>query len=221
MSAHHPRRSPNTWRILLLAAGTVAAGFLGTPSAQPRGPDSTLLLPLHITATAANLRTVASGATFVLDIVITRWSTATEREALIGTAIDIGQPALLRALQNMPFHGHMSIPRWVGPDPHNVRLGWDLRYALNTALEDGAQQIDIATDRYIGLWEGRDKLDPIDYPFTVIEIRVDRQGRGSGKIATATRITVDRKKNQIAFESYASEPVRLTNVRIDKPRNGR
>jgi hypothetical protein len=116
----------------------------------------------------------------------------------------------------MPEHGRMRIPGWMGPDPHNVRLGWDLRYTWNTPGEDGGQRIVIATDRYIGFWEARNNPRTEDYPFNLIEIRLDKSGKGVGKMAVATKIEFDKKKNSIVLENYSSEPVRLNEVKIEK-----
>ncbi|HET7220061.1 MAG TPA: hypothetical protein VFJ02_18520 [Vicinamibacterales bacterium] len=196
----------------------VVVALSGTPSAAPQAPaaEPTLPVPLRLSAFAVNMSTVAPGTTAVMDIRITSWSTAKEREQLLGTAVEKGQDALLRALQKMPKHGRMSIPGWRGPDPHNARLGWDLRYAWNTPLEDGGQRIGIATDRYIGMWEAREQPRTIDYPFTLIEIRLDKSGKGVGKMAVATKIEFDKKKQQMILENYSSEPVRLNEVKIEK-----
>jgi hypothetical protein len=151
-----------------------------------------------------------------MDIRISRWSTEAERERLITTAVEKGPDTLLRALQKMPDHGRISIPGWTGPDPHNARLGWTLHYAFVTPAEDGGHRIGIATDRYIGMWEARERPRTIDYPFTLIEIRLDPSGQGVGKMAVATKIEFDKKKKQMVLENYASEPVRLNQVKIEK-----
>ena len=155
-------------------------------------------------------------STAVIELRITRWSTAAERERLLSTAVEKGQDALLRELQRMPDHGRISIPGWTGPDPHNARLGWTLHYAVATPGDDGGLRIGIATDRYIGFWEARNQPRTMDYPFTLIEIRLDAEGRGVGKMAVATKIEFDRKKQQMVLENYASEPVRLNEVKIRK-----
>jgi hypothetical protein len=116
----------------------------------------------------------------------------------------------------MPDHGRISIPGWTGPDPHNARLGWTLHYAFATPGEDGGLRIGIATDRYIGMWEAREQPRTMDYPFTLIEMRLDANGRGVGKMAVATKIEFDRKKQQMVLENYASEPVRLNEVKRRK-----
>ena len=189
----------------------------GITTAARQTEPGLLPLPLRMTAFAVNMSNVASGkTTAVMDIRITRWSTQKQREDLITTATEKGQDALLRALQKMPDHGRISIPGWQGPDPHNARLGWVLHYAYETPGEDGGYRIGIATDRYIGMWEARNQPRTIDYPFSLLELRVGKDGKGVGKMAVATKIDYDKKKKQIVLENYSSEPVRLNEVKIEK-----
>ena len=49
---------------------------------------------------------------------------------------------------------------------------------------------------------------------TLMEIRVDKSGRGEGKMAVATKISFDKKNKQIELENYGSEPVRLNNLQV-------
>ena len=128
--------------------------------------------------------------------------------------VEKNEDELLRELQKMPSHGRFSIPGLVGPDPHQLRLGNPLRYAWQTAQPDGGRRIVIATDRYIGFAEARNQPRTIDYPFTLFEIRVNKAGEGEGKMAVATKISFDKKKNAIELENYSSEPVRLNNVKV-------
>jgi hypothetical protein len=193
-----------------VAAVTVTIAPIQTPEGAPT-------LPLRLSAFAVNMSTVQRpGNTAVLDIRIKRWSTPAERESLVTTAVEKGPNALLRALQKMPDHGRISIPAWTGPDPHNARLGWELHYAFATKGEDGGLRIGIATDRYIGMWEAREQPRTIDYPFTLIDMRFDGSGKGVGKMAVATKIEFDKKKKQMVLENYASEPVRLNEIKIEK-----
>ena len=201
----------------VLAAGAVALALPAYPAAaQAPAADVGLKLPLRLSAFAVSMGTVATGGTAVLDIRITRWSNEKEREGLLVTAVEKGPDSLLRALQKLPKAGRMSIPGWRGPDPHNVRLGWDLRYAFVTPLDGGGHRIGIATDRYIGFLEAREQPRTIDYPISLIEIRLPANGKGEGKMAVATKIEYDKKKKQLVIENYSSEPVRLNEVKIEK-----
>lgn len=173
---------------------------------------------LDITAFAVSMGTVATGKSDVVQIRINSWSSAEERKRLIETMIEKNADALLRELQKTPSHGRFSIPGHTGPDPHQLRLGYDLHYTWQTPQPDGGRRIVIATDRYIGFAEARNQPRTVDYPFTLFEIRVDKNGEGQGKMAVATKITFDKKKNQIELENYSSEPVRLNEVKV-KVRN--
>jgi hypothetical protein len=200
-----------------IAAVTVTIAAAGAPGPAVQTPEGAPALPIRLSAFAVNMSTVQGRSnTAVLDIRITRWSTPEEREKLIATAVEKRQDDLLRALQRMPNHGRMSIPGWTGADPHNARLGWELHYAFATKGEDGGLRIGIATDRYIGMWEAREQPRTIDYPFTLIDMRFDGSGKGVGKMAVATKIEFDKKKKQMVLENYASEPVRLNEIKIEK-----
>lgn len=205
-------------RMWFVAAGMfVLLGSLdsGSARAQARQAAADLPVPIRLSAWAVSMGTVAPGANAVMDIRVTRWTTAAEREALITTVLEKGSDALLRALQKTPSHGRMSIPGWTGPDPHQARLGWDLHYAWQIPSPDGGHRLVIATDRYIGFLEARNQPRTADYPFTLLEIRLPKEGKGEGKLAVATKISFDKKKNQIELENYSSEPVRLNNITLE------
>jgi hypothetical protein len=169
---------------------------------------------LDITAFAVNMSNIGTGGTAVVEIRIDSWSTPEERAHLITTMIEKNANALLEELQKTPSRGRFSIPGLRGPDPHQLRLGHNLHYTWQTPQPDGGRRIVIATDRYIGFAEARNQPRTIDYPFTLFEIRVDKNGEGQGKLAAATKISFDKKKNAIELENYSSEPVRLNNVKV-------
>jgi hypothetical protein len=74
----------------------------------------------------------------------------------------------------------------------------------------------IATDRYISFWEAMNRPRSIDYPFTVIEMRINKEGVGEGKMSIATKVTADKDKNLIVLEDYGIQPVLLKEVRAEK-----
>ena len=194
-----------------LLLGALVLGLL-----QPAGstPAQAKDEQLEITAFAVNMSNIATGANAVVDITINSWSTPEERERLITTMLEKGPDALLRELQKAPVKGRFRIPSAKPPDPHHLGLGLDLRYAWQTALPDGGRRIVLATDRYIGFQEARNQPRTMDYPFTLMEIRVDKDGRGEGKMAVATKIDFDKKNKQIELENYGTEPVRLNNLQV-------
>ena len=198
---------PRTWAVVTLAA---IVTLTMAPRVATQGPQE----KLDITAFAVNMNNVATGANAVVQIRIDRWSTPEQRAHLIATMQEKNAQALLKELQKMPSHGRFSIPGIQGPDPHQLRLGHNLQYAWQTIQPDGGRRIVIATDRYIGAAEQLNQPRTIDYPFTLFEIRVDKDGKGEGKMAVATKISFDKAKNTIDLENYGTEPVRLNDVKL-------
>jgi len=161
----------------------------------------TIGVPEHFTAVAVAANNIATGAGTVL-IDVERWSTEAERTRLVRTLREIGPSALLDALQDMRPVGRIRTPD---------SLGYDLRYAQQTRGEDGGRRIVIATDRPIGFWEAWHRPRSIDYPFTVIQMQIARNGRGKGTMSVATKIRA--YGNIIELEDFATSPVMLTDIR--------
>lgn len=183
-------------------------------AAQPS--SSTLTLPLRLTAFAVNMSNVGPGSAGIVEFRITNWSTSAERQRVIETMISKGQDELLRTLEKLPAKGRMRFPNWQGPDPHNLRLGWDVKYTWTTPDPEGGHRIVLALDRYMSFNELRNQPRTVDYPFTLIEIHLNKDGEGTGKMAYATKIMFDKKKNTVELENYSSEPVRLQTVKSEK-----
>lgn len=154
------------------------------------------------TAFAINLNATAGAASSPLDIVIERWTTDAQRDHLMEIFKKGGPDELLSELRDQPRVGYMRTPD---------SLAYDLHYARELPGEDGGRRIVLATDRPIGFWEATNRPRSIDYPFTLIELRVDGQGRGEGKLSIATRLTLNG--NVLTLENYQSQPVMLKNVR--------
>lgn len=192
---------------------TVAAAAI-TLSLSPAVGTQTNDEKLEISAFAVNMSNIATGRNNVVEIRIDSWSTPEERQLLITTAIEKNPDALLRELQRAKVRGRWRIPGFMGPDPHQLGLGHDIRFTWQEPLPEGGRRIVAATDRYIGFAEARNQPRTIDYPFTLMEIRVNKAGEGEGKFAVATKITFDKAKRTMVLENYSSEPVRLQNVRV-------
>lgn len=176
--------------VIALAAVAAAAQTNGTPE--------------EFTAVAIANNNLQSGAGTVL-ISVDRWSTNAERNRLVTSLREKGSDALLDELQDMPSVGRIRTPD---------SLGYDLRYAQQTPGEDGGRRIVIATDRPIGFWEAWARPRSVDYPFTVIQMQIDANGRGKGTMSIATKIRA--YDNMIELEDFASAPVMLNEIRARK-----
>jgi hypothetical protein len=169
------------------------------------GPAAQTNLPAEeFTAVAIANNNLGSGAGTLL-LTVDRWSTDADRNRLVNTLLQKGSDELLDELQDMRPVGRIRTPD---------SLGWDLRYAHQTRGEDGERRIVIATDRPIGFWEASRRPRTIDYPFTVIQMEIPREGKGSGALSYATKIVA--KDNTIELENFASAPIRLNEIEARK-----
>jgi hypothetical protein len=185
------------------AAALVASLIIAViPSAASRRglAAQTLGEPEEFTAVAIRNNTLGSGAGMV-DFRITRWSTAEERTMLVTMLLEKGPDALLRALQKARSVGTIKTPD---------SLAYDLRFSQQTPGEDGGRRIVLATDRPIGFWEASHQPRTIQYPFTVIQMQIGRDGTGSGTLSYATKVLAH--DNVIELENYATSPIMLTRI---------
>jgi len=191
---------------LLAAAAVSAAAFAAIVSVTASAQESHSVAERY-TATAMDLNRGSAGH---IDLTVNRWSTDAQRDALLAVLERKGADKLLDALQDMPSVGHFGAPG---------QLSWDLRFARKTQDADGGVRIVLVTDRPINFFEAANQPRSITYPFTVIELRLDRDGNGEGKMSTATKIVADKKHGTITLENYELQPVQLTHVTRDTSEN--
>lgn len=194
--------TPTLRRVVVTAA--VGAGLAAFSA---RVPAQTMGSPERFTALAVNMSNVGRTGANTVDINVTRWSTDAERDRLINTVMENGPEKLLDVLQSMPRVGYFRTP---------TSIGYDLHYARHTALPDGGERVVIATDRRIGFWEAANRPRSIDYPFTVIELHLNADGEGEGKLSLATKILADKDSKTIVLEDYANQPVLLQSVKRER-----
>jgi hypothetical protein len=185
-------------RVSLALTVTVLVGFGVLGRAQTMGS------PERYRANAVNLDVGAQGP---IDITIERWSTDAERDKLMSVLLNEGPEKLLDTLQGMHHVGYFNAPG---------RLRWDLRFARKTALPEGGERIVLATDRPISFREAANQTRTLDYPFTVIELHVNKDGEGEGKMSVATKIIPDKEANTITLENWGTQPVSLKLVHREK-----
>jgi hypothetical protein len=182
------------WFVLIGTALLVASAL---PVAQTSGEKE------RFTAIAVVNNARAAGAGIV-QIDINRWSTAAERQTLLTTLKKQGAEKLLDALKDSKSVGIIKTPD---------SLGYDLRFASQTPLPEGGRRIVIATDRPIGFWEAANRPRTIDYPFTVIQIEMGKDGKGKGTLSYATKIIP--AGDTIVLENFGIQPVMLTEVKSE------
>src|SRR5688500_17464103 len=189
-------------RLTLQRRACAVTGVLAlfTVAATPQTRDT----PERFTALAVNMGSTVQWTPLTVETVVNRWSTDAERDRLVSVLLQKGPDKLLDVLRDMPRVGYIKTPD---------SIGYDLRFARKYPGEDGGERVILATDRYIGFWEAANRPRTVDYPFTVIELRIAPNGEGQGKMSLFTKITADKKNNTIILEDYGTQPVLLQAVR--------
>jgi hypothetical protein len=183
----------------VLAAALAAVVTMAVPAAQ-----SNMAAPEKFTAFAVDTSTMTTTArTSTVDITINRWSTDEERDRLLSVFRNKGQDALLSELVKLPKVGYINTPG---------SLSYDLHFARQREEAEGARTIFLMTDRYVGSWEARNRPRTIDYPFTLLQLQLDKAGSGEGKASIYTKIH-EAKDGTIELENYANQPVMLNLVK--------
>jgi hypothetical protein len=184
---------------LLLAVPAGASLPYGNERAQGQGRETFTAFAVSTGGQRSNA--VAEQLTFAVE----RWSTDAERQALADVLTERGPDALLDKLRAMPEVGYLRTPD---------SLGYPLRYADQQPLPEGGRRIVFATDRPISFSETWNSSRTLDYPFTVVELRMDGQGEGEGKLSLATRVI--QAGERVLLENWDTVPVQLTNVRATR-----
>ncbi len=182
-------------------ATSLAAALLLTWSAAAASQTASNTQREVFIANAVNMSNVGAPGASQLEIRINRYTSDAARDRLMSIFKEKGDTGLLRALQSERPVGSISTPG---------SLAYDLRYARELPGEEGGRRVVLATDRPMGFGEAQNSSRTRDYPFTLIELRLDKSGNGEGKLSIATRLTLN--DNVLVIENYADQPVMLTKV---------
>jgi hypothetical protein len=173
----------------------IAGAMVADPHAQSNSAGE------RFSAVAVDLD---QGSQTQLQIVVERWSSEAQRQRLTDVLLNKGPEKLLDALQDAPKVGYIRT---------TTSLGWDLHFASHVPAEDGGERIVIATDRPMGFRELWNQTRSVEYPFTIVEMRVDKSGEGDGTMSLATKVIPDKANNIITLENYGTQRIRLQQVK--------
>ncbi len=128
-----------------------------------------------------------------------------------------------RAVQILESQGQDGLQKEIGKQKLGTfavsgQLGRDLNF-VQESQGAGGRRVTILFERWLNMFEVRYGTRSEDYPFTYIELFVDRSGKGEGTIIPAARIYFDKKQqNQLNVESFGIYPARLSGVKLrNKP----
>jgi hypothetical protein len=154
------------------------------------------------TGVASNISEIGRTGITAIDINITRLTDEGENERLMAAFDERGQAGLISALQKSPAVARVRVPG---------SLGYDFRYARQISEKDGVRRILLVADRPIGFGELSYRGRSLDYPFTLIDLRIDASGRGSGTMFLASKII--RSGDLFVLENFVTRPVVISDVK--------
>lgn len=150
-------------------------------------------------------------------IYIERWSTDAEFESLRGPLVNGDRSALLQALQHYRNRvGVMLLPGVQGRGTRvRERTPKNLLFAREVETPAG-RRIIVASDQHLGLGESQLDARKEVYELTLLEIRMNADGTGIGKVLTPADVAYDPATKSLEVKNYAALPARLVAVKSEK-----
>jgi hypothetical protein len=184
--------------VLALSSSGVAQQSPGNGQADKKKED-------HFSAIASNISELAATGIVPLDIWISRYTDDGEEEKLMAALEQKGQDGLIEAFRRTPPVGRMRVPG---------QLSTEFHYARESMGRDGRRRIILATDRPIGFLEATNRTYTMEYPFTMLELRVDDSGVGDGQLFLAAKFA--RSGNLLLLENLGRQAVVISRVRRNR-----
>lgn len=147
------------------------------------------------------------GKIYNVNIIIEQFSTLEDRAALIGGFKRSGQDGLVRVLEDMKPKGRIRFA--------SGGVGNDIKYIFELPAEKGHRRLRLLTDRTLAFAELYQGTRSRDYTVGAIELDLTPDGKGSGTVLPACKLTVNKKKQQVEIETYQN-PWKLANFMISK-----
>jgi hypothetical protein len=186
------------WTAAVLALGAVV---VAQHTQNPRVAEQFSF----IAANASNAGPSGEGR---LQIVLNQWSPDTERDRLLTVLKTEGPDEVARWIGRSSALGYIN---WPG------HLQYTIRFASRRPRPDGGEDVMLATDYPVHVWwDATLGMPPTSFAHgSVIQLQLNREGRGEGKLSTGTRLTPAHDGPWFALEDDATQPVLLTDVRRD------
>jgi hypothetical protein len=182
----------------LVCALVLASGFMGAQATK------------IVEEFSGTMVGVSPGMGDTITIDVLHWSADEDARTLLTAFKEKGEKEWADALQTRPLLGYV----WTSSES----LGYTIRYARRIETPSGGERVILAIGRPLGSWERPSwrAIAPavaVEYPFSVIELQVNPNGVGEGKVSLAAKVTVDAPAQSIALENYASAPVLLKGLK--------
>jgi hypothetical protein len=160
---------------------------------------------MTIQATATGTST-QMGKLVNVNIHIEQFSTVEDRSSLIAAFKKSGQDGMVKVLEDMKPKGRIRFA--------SGGVGNDIKYIIELP-SDKARRLRLVTDRTLAFAELYQGTRSSDYTVGAIDLELTPDGKGSGTVLPACKLTVNKKKQQVEIETYQN-PWKLSNFMVSK-----
>jgi hypothetical protein len=191
----------------VLTVVSVLSGCMLSNAFAQNGDSKPLTdLPRQFSATAFGQAGAVAGKSFGLDLYITAWTTDQQVTDFISVLKEKGPNGLVSAMEKTNDVGRLSPTGFVGSG---------FRFARYRPAPNGGLHIVMVTNRPMSFGELYRSGRSTDYQFGIVVLDVDKNGKGTGKLAPVCKIRFN-KKNELEIENFGQKPFRLANVILQK-----
>jgi len=142
-----------------------------------------------------------------VNIYIESYSTTEDRAALINAFKTKGQSGMVEVLSDMKPKGRIRFA--------SGGVGNDIKYIFELPPSAKGRKLRLVTDRNLAFAELYAGTRSRDYDVGAIELELTPDGKGTGTVLPACKLTVNKKTKQVEIETYQN-PWDLTNFIITK-----
>jgi hypothetical protein len=160
-------------------------------------------MTIQATATGTSTQT---GKIVNVNIYIEQFSTVEDRSSLIAAFKKSGQDGMVKVLEDMKPKGRIRFA--------SGGVGNDIKYIIELP-SDKARRLRLVTDRTLAFAELYQGTRSSDYTVGAIDLELTPDGKGSGTVLPACKLTVNKKKQQVEIETYQN-PWKLSNFMVSK-----
>ena len=160
---------------------------------------------MTIQATATGTST-QMGKLVNVNIHIEQLSTVEDRSSLIEAFKKSGQEGMVKVLEDMKPKGRIRFA--------SGGVGNDIKYIIELP-SDKARRLRLVTDRTLAFAELYQGTRSSDYTVGAIDLELTPDGKGSGTVLPACKLTVNKKTQQVEIETYQN-PWKLSNFMVSK-----
>jgi len=115
-----------------------------------------------------------------------------------------GQDALLNAIEKLKGKGRVGV---VGT------TGWSVPVIRQHPTANGGRRLVFFGNRPLSFFEAREQTITTQYPFGLMILNVDAQGKGDGLLYPVCKVKFN-KRGEFEVENYGIAPAKVVNVRL-------